>query len=275
MDTSLFKPIPGYFNNVDYLGALVLLQLVLASLWHYEIVYFPLLVIFFLWAGMDLPFASVGMTARWLVLVVAAFAGFVMWMRERRHTYDAFHLVALFCVAAALVSALVSADAPTSLLKVLSLFLLFLYGATGARLAIFGRETKFVKGLLIGCELVVYASAISLFGSWAAHMGKPELTWGRNGCGHGPDLVVGRDCRENQGPAISMSNCVTDGGHTPIRCAVTSLNARSCSRRRCPLHVAAATEAPFARGLRWCLCAGVWGSPESHTFRQLRQFGHI
>jgi hypothetical protein len=43
------------------------------------------------------------MTARWLVLVVAAFAGFVMWMRERRHSYDAFHLVALFCVAAALV----------------------------------------------------------------------------------------------------------------------------------------------------------------------------
>ena len=165
---------PGYFNNVDYLGALVLLQLVLASLWHYEIVYFPLLVIFFLWAGMDLPFASVGMTARWLVLVVAAFAGFVMWMRERRHTYDAFHLVALFCVAAALVSALVSADAPTSLLKVLSLFLLFLYGATGARLAIFGRETKFVKGLLIGCELVVYASAAAYLGAGLPIWGNPN-----------------------------------------------------------------------------------------------------
>jgi len=25
---------PRYFNNVDYLGALVLLQLVFASLWH-------------------------------------------------------------------------------------------------------------------------------------------------------------------------------------------------------------------------------------------------
>ena len=26
---------PGYFNNVDYLAALVLLQLVLATLWKY------------------------------------------------------------------------------------------------------------------------------------------------------------------------------------------------------------------------------------------------
>ena len=115
----------------------------------------------------------------------------------------------------------------------------------------------------------------SLSWRWAAHMGKPELPWGRNGCGHGPDLVVGRDCRENQGPAISMPDCVTDGGHTPIRCVIPGVNARSCSRCHYPLRVAAATEAPFARCLRRSLCAGVWGSPQSDTFRQLRQFGHI
>ena len=39
---------PGYFNNVDYLAALVLLQLVMASLWKYEVVFFPLLMGFFL-----------------------------------------------------------------------------------------------------------------------------------------------------------------------------------------------------------------------------------
>ena len=98
---------PNYFNNVNYLAALLLLEVVLASLWRYEVIFFPLLMAFFLWAGSALPFYSVGMTARWFVLVVAALAGFVMWMREREHTYGAFHLVALFCVAAALVSALV------------------------------------------------------------------------------------------------------------------------------------------------------------------------
>ena len=165
---------PGYFNNVDYLAALVLLQLVMASLWKYEVVFFPLLMGFFLWGGMDLPYSSAGMTARWLVLVVAASAGFVMWMRLRQHSYNAFHLVAFFCVAAAFVSALVSADPPTSLLKVLSLFLLFLYGATGARLALLGRETKFIKGLIIGCEITVYASAISYLGLGAPIWGNPN-----------------------------------------------------------------------------------------------------
>lgn len=165
---------PGYFNNVDYLAALVLLQLVMASLWKYEVVFFPLLMGFFLWGGMDLPYSSAGMTARWLVLVVAASAGFVMWMRLRQHSYNAFHLVAFFCVAAAFVSALVSADPPTSLLKVLSLFLLFLYGATGARLALLGRESKFINGLIIACELAAYASAISYLGLGAAIWGNPN-----------------------------------------------------------------------------------------------------
>jgi len=165
---------PQYFSNVDYLAALVVVELVLASLWHYDVIFFPLLMFFFIWAGIDLPFSSAGMTARWFVLVIAAFAGFVMWMRERRHTFNEFHLAALFCVAAALVSALVSADAPTSLLKVLSLFLLFLYGATGARLAILGRESKFIQGLLIGCEITVYYTAISYFGLGRPIWGNPN-----------------------------------------------------------------------------------------------------
>jgi O-antigen ligase len=183
----------GYFivQNADYLAAVCLLQLIVVSLWHYETIFFPLLMAFFLWAGMDLPFASVGMTARWLVLGLAAFVGFAMWMRQRRHSYNAFHLVAVFSVIAALVSAVVSTDASTSLLKVLSLFLLFLYGSTGARLATLGRETRFIQGLLVACEITVYASAfsyvmlgISLWGnpnSLGAVMGVvtvPVLFWG-------------------------------------------------------------------------------------------------
>ena len=87
-----------------------------------------------------------------------------MWMREHKHTYTSFHLVALFCVAAALVSAMVSADPATALLKVVSLFLLFAYGAGGARLAIRGREIKFVLGLLLGMEITAYLTALAYLG---------------------------------------------------------------------------------------------------------------
>jgi len=59
---------------------------------------------------------------RWFILGVASVAGFVMWMRQHKHTYTSFDLVALFCVAAALVSAVVSTDPATAVLKVLSLF---------------------------------------------------------------------------------------------------------------------------------------------------------
>jgi O-antigen ligase len=178
------------FRNTSYLGGLILLQIVLASLWHFETVFFPLLMGFFLWAGMSIPFNGVASTARWFILGVAAVAGFVIWMRERQHTYHVFHLVALFCVAAALVSAMVSADPMTALLKVLSLFLLFVYGSTGARLAIRGREVKFVLAMLLGCEITVfvttalYFEGLAIWGnlnSLGAVMGvviTPFLLWG-------------------------------------------------------------------------------------------------
>jgi len=151
----------GYFRNVNYLGGLIVIQIVLASLWHFETIFFPLLMGFFCWAGMDLPWTGVAFTGRWFILGVAAVFGFVMWMRQPQHTYTAFHLTALSCVAAALVSAMVSADPATAILKVLSLFLLFAYGATGARLAIRGREIPFMRGLLIGCEITTYITGIA------------------------------------------------------------------------------------------------------------------
>jgi O-antigen ligase len=168
------QSLTGFFNNADYLGALLLIEIVMASLWIYDIIFFPLLMAFFLWAGMNVPASSAAMTARWPVLAVAAFAGSLIWMRNRRHAYGAFHLVAFSCVGAALVSASVSADPATALLKVLSLFLLFLYGSTGARLAMLGRETRFVRGLLIGCELTVYGSAIAYLGARFPVWGNPN-----------------------------------------------------------------------------------------------------
>jgi O-antigen ligase len=181
----------SYFRDPVYLCGLIIIEIILASLWHFEVVFFPLLMVSFFWAGMDLPWTGIPTTARWFILAVAAFAGFIMWMRECRHTYTAFHLVALFCVLAALVSAMVSADPLAAFLKALSLFLLFLYGATGARLAILGREVVFVRRLLLAAEITVYVTAgaylvagMRIFGnpnSMGAVIGvavTPFLLWG-------------------------------------------------------------------------------------------------
>jgi O-antigen ligase len=78
-----------------------------------------------------------------------------------------------------------------SLLKSASLLLLFLFGTSGAKLAVVGRESKFFLGLLTACEVISYLSAFSyvvlhfeLFGnpnSLGAVMGVvvvPILLWG-------------------------------------------------------------------------------------------------
>jgi O-antigen ligase len=97
------------------------------------------------------------------VLAVGAVVGFVIYMSDRRHRFGALHLLALTAVLAALISAMVSAYPYIASLKTLSLFLLFLYGSAGARLAILGREAKFFSALLLGCELLVYGSALAYF----------------------------------------------------------------------------------------------------------------
>ena len=182
---------PAYFSNINYLGAFLLLELIIASSWHYEKSFFALLMVGFLWAGLDIPFTEVWTSARWLVLGVGAAIGYVKWMKGQRQHFGAAHLVAFFCVVAALVSALVSAYPQLALAKVLSLCLLFVYTSSGARLAILGREAHFVKGLLLGCEIIVYVSAfayllfhLEIWGnpnSLGAMMGvvaEPFLLWG-------------------------------------------------------------------------------------------------
>jgi O-antigen ligase len=163
-----------YFRSPTYLGGLIGIEIVLASLWHFETVFFPLLMLTFLWAGMSLPLNGIPTTARWFLLGVAALAGFVMWMRERRHTYSALHLLAFFCVFSGLISAMVSTQPMTALLKAFSFFLLFLYGATGARLATLGREIHFIRGLLTACEITVFVTAIAYFGLGYGLFGNPN-----------------------------------------------------------------------------------------------------
>jgi len=152
---------PGYLSSGYYLGGLIFLQVLLAAVWKYEQRFFPLVVTVFLWAGISIPFSTVWTAGRWPVLAVGAIVGFALYMRSHRHAFGTFHLTAFSCVLAALVSASVSSFPLVSSLKALSLLLLFLYGSTGARLALAGREEKFFERLLLFIEILVYLSAIS------------------------------------------------------------------------------------------------------------------
>src|SRR5271169_2763397 len=166
---------PGLFANTTYLGAILALQIALVGLTHFEEVFFPLLMGTFLWAGSMLPFSEAGNSLRWLFLGVGAFGGFVIWMKSSRSRhFVAFHLVALLCVVSALVSAIVSEIPRTSLLKVVSLFLLFLYASSGARVAIAGREHKFMSGLVLACEVLAYVSAVCYFALGFGVFGNPN-----------------------------------------------------------------------------------------------------
>jgi O-antigen ligase len=182
---------PAYFSNSTELATLLFLQVLLAAIWNYRARFFPLLLAVFLWAGMMVPLNAAWTSGRWLVLAVGALAGLVVYARDQRYSFAAFHLVALFCVVAALVSAAVSAYPSLAFLKAMSLLLLFLYGSAGARVAVIGRQASFFSGILLGCELLVYMTAISylilhseIFGnpnSLGAVMGVaavPILLWG-------------------------------------------------------------------------------------------------
>jgi O-antigen ligase len=183
---------PGYFTSFTYLGGLLLLEILAVTIWHYEKWFFAVLMMSFLWAGSDLPLANAGNVVRWVFLGFGALVGLVKWGKvERRHHFAAIHLVALLCVLSAAVSSMVSTRSEMALLKSLSLFLLFLYGSCGARVALAGRESVFFRGLLIACEIVSYLSGFlylvlrfEIFGnpnSLGAVMGVviiPVLLWG-------------------------------------------------------------------------------------------------
>jgi O-antigen ligase len=182
---------PSYFSSSDGLAILLFLQVMLAAIWNYRARFFPLLVAAFLWAGMMVPLNAAWTSGRWLVLAVGALVGLVVYTRDQCYYFTTFHLMALFCVIAALLSAVVSAYPNLAFLKAMSLLLLFLYGSAGARVAVLGREASFFSQLLLGCEALVYVTAVfyfifhnEIFGnpnSLGAVMGvvvAPILLWG-------------------------------------------------------------------------------------------------
>lgn len=181
---------PWYFTSQTYLAGLLFLEILVGAIWLYRTVFFPLVMVTFLLAGVDLPVGSGWTMARWLVLAVGALVGSTIMLRERRYSFGAVHVLALFAILAALMSAAVSRYPAVSSLKVLSLLLLFVYGATGARVAVSGREGSFFTGLLASCEVLVaviagfYLLGVEVMGnpnSLGAVMGvvaAPVLLWG-------------------------------------------------------------------------------------------------
>ncbi len=164
-----------YFGNVTFLGGIVLLEIIVISLWKYEQRFFVLLMIAFGWAGMNVPMQDTWRSGgRWAVLCSGAVVGFIVWTKSSRRPFGSLHLIAFFCTCAAFVSATVSPWIQMASLKAVSLLLLFTYCASGARVAVLGREYSFFCGLLWGCEIVVYATSICYFVLGKSIWGNPN-----------------------------------------------------------------------------------------------------
>jgi O-antigen ligase len=154
---------PGYLTSVEYLGGLLLLEILAAIIWNYRQMFFPVLILAFLFAGTAVPMQTMWTSVRWLVLGAGVLAGVFIYLRDPSHSFGFFHLTALFCVVAAATSALVSPYPKHALLKALSLLLLFAYGSFGGWLAVKGREDRFFPGLLLACEVLIYFVAVEYF----------------------------------------------------------------------------------------------------------------
>jgi O-antigen ligase len=180
-----------YLGNVSFLSAVLFLELIIGCLWKYEQRFFPLLMIIFLLASMNIALQSAATAGRWVVLAAGAAVGFIAWIKNPRKHFTAFHLVALSCIGTAFVSATVSPFIQIAMFKALSLLLLFLYGCGGARLAVVGHEGRFFVGLLWGCEIAVYATVVCYFGLGLSVWGNPNSLGAAMSIGTFPILLWG------------------------------------------------------------------------------------
>jgi len=191
-----------YFSNVSFLGGILLLEVLIASLWKYDQRFFVLLMIAFVWAGMNVPLEGAWTRGRWVVLFTGAAVGYIVWTRTPRRPFGSLHLIAFFCVCAAFVSATVSPFTQMASSKALSLLLLFLYCASGARVAVLGREDRFFRGLLWGSEIAVYFTAICYFGLGQSIWGNPNSLGAAMSIGLFPILLWG--WLTSDGPAVRL-----------------------------------------------------------------------
>jgi hypothetical protein len=202
---------PSSFCNSTYLGAILAMEIVLACLWQYETIFLPATLGIFLWAATSLPFVEQSNAVRWLFLGTGALIGLLKWIKTRRTKhFGSFHLVGLFCVVAAVASASASAVPTMGLLKAASLFLLFLYASTGARVAIAGREGAFVRGLVQACQVLTFVISVSYLAGYNV-FGNPNNLGALIGIVITPILLwgsmVAQDRRERRDRYIALILC--------------------------------------------------------------------
>jgi len=89
---------PGYLTNTQYVGGIILLELLAAVLWNYRQRFVPVLVVAFLGAGLYTPIQSTFSAMRWAVLMVGALGGVVLYLHERKHWFGLFHAITLSCI---------------------------------------------------------------------------------------------------------------------------------------------------------------------------------
>ena len=168
-----------YFNG-SFLGALLLVEVLGACMWKFETRFFPFLMIAFVWAGMNVPMQGTWTSGRWVqCLLPGPSRACVAWIKNPQSHFKSIHLLAVFCVTTAFVSASVSSYVQMASLKALSLLLLFVYGCSGARLAALGRERRFFEGLVSSaCEIVTFATAICYFALGQSIWGNPKVPLG-------------------------------------------------------------------------------------------------
>jgi len=164
---------PGYFTSPVFLGGFLAAEALFLSAWLYRRIFLPVVFLAFLFAGVALPVGGFWSAGRWFFLALGAAVGSFILLRERTHEFRLFHGMAVLAIVAALVSSAVSRYPGFALLKATSILLLFLYAGTGARLAASGRESRFVGGLVLGCEIFTGAMGLFYIGGIEA-MGNPN-----------------------------------------------------------------------------------------------------
>lgn len=148
---------PGYLANSSSLATLIGAEILVLAITRFTSLFFPLVIATFVAAGIHIPEQGAFAQARWIVLGVGAVVGVAIYMKSQGHHFGAFHLIVVFCILSAAVSASVSQYTWESKLKALSLGLLLVYASSGARLAAFGlRGETFFLGLVKGCEVLVW-----------------------------------------------------------------------------------------------------------------------
>jgi hypothetical protein len=164
---------PGYAWDAGILGMLVFLEIVLAAIWNYEQRFFLLLILVFFFAGAGASPPGFWSAGRRFVLGAGALAGGCVLSQRSPLPSRGFHVV-LFCIIAAVASCSASLYGQNALFKVFSFSLLFLYAASGMRVAVLWRERQFFSALLLFCELLAYLSAVCYFALQYGFFGNPK-----------------------------------------------------------------------------------------------------